>query len=158
MYTTIVNNFRVGCVVSGFEPTDLLQTILMLIMQIETKKPRLEIQYKRAVTSQGNIKAKQILKDVFELKDDWWRGLGIIQKSGLKLNKTFKKFDVENAINIYVAKPTIDTGCICGEILKGLQEPTNCPLFKTRCNPANPVGACMVSSEGACQAFYRYHQ
>ncbi|NQU85744.1 MAG: hydrogenase formation protein HypD, partial [Mariniphaga sp.] len=112
--------------------------------------------YKRAVRPEGNLKAQKILDEVFELKDDWWRGIGIIPNSGFSLNKKYNKFDAEKIIPINVPEPKEEKGCICGNILKGLKSPTDCLLFKKNCSPENPVGACMVSSEGACQAYYKY--
>ena len=157
MYREIVGKYGLGCVISGFEPTDLLQTILMLVDQVESGKPKLEIQYKRAVKPDGNLKAKKIMAEVFETCDDWWRGFGIIPESGLSLNKKYKPFDAGEFFNFNeVPKPEEDKACICGEILKGLKTPAECLLFRIKCNPGNPVGACMVSSEGACHAYYKY--
>lgn len=156
IYSGIVEKFGLGCVITGFEPVDLLQGILMLVQQFESKKPTVEIQYKRAVKPEGNTKALQLLDEVFELKDDWWRGLGVIRKSGFRLKKVFKKFDAEIQFDLDLPEPKEEKGCICGEILKGLNLPTDCKLFRGVCTPENPVGACMVSSEGSCQAFFRY--
>ncbi len=158
MYVDIVDKFSVGCVIAGFEPTDLLHTILMLVNQIETSDPKLETQYRRAVKPEGNIKAKKFLDEVFELKDEWWRGFGIIPQSGFILTKKYKAFDTEKQFDISVPQPKEEKACICGEILKGLKTPHDCILFRKKCHPANPVGACMVSSEGACQAYFKYQQ
>ena len=156
IYSGIVEKFGLGCVVTGFEPVDLLQGILMLVNQIEAKKPKVEIQYKRAVKPLGNVKAQKLSGEVFELKNDWWRGLGLVQQSGLKLKKGYESFDAEIQFSLNLPEPNEEKGCICGEILKGLKLPTDCKLFGKVCNPDNPVGACMVSSEGSCQAFFRY--
>ena len=156
IYEELTSNYSVGCVISGFEPIDLLQSIYMLVKQKEEGKPRLEIQYKRAVKTEGNIKALQIMYEVFELRDDWWRGLGVLPLSGLGIKDKYAAFDAEKQIHVEVEPTRDDAGCICGEVLKGLKSPKECKLFDRTCNPANPVGACMVSSEGACHAFYKY--
>ncbi|MEN8117700.1 MAG: hydrogenase formation protein HypD [Bacteroidota bacterium] len=156
IYNGIVDKFGLGCVITGFEPVDLLQGILMLVKQFEAKKPKVEIQYKRAVKPAGNTKALKLLDEVFELKDDWWRGLGVVPGSGFKLKKEFENFDAELHFDLNLQEPNEEKGCICGEILKGLKLPTDCKLFGKVCTPENPVGACMVSSEGACQAYFRY--
>lgn len=156
IYNEIVEKFGLGCVITGFEPVDLLQGILMLVKQFESKRPKVEIQYKRAVKPEGNVQALKLLDEVFELKDDWWRGLGIVPKSGFRLKKKFERFDAELHFDVELPEPKEEKGCICGEILKGLKLPTDCKLFGKICNPENPVGACMVSSEGSCQAYFRY--
>ena len=156
IYSKIVNKFGLDCVITGFEPVDLLQGILMIVKQFESGKPKVEIQYKRAVKPEGNLKALKLLDEVFELKDDWWRGLGVIPKSGFKLKKEFEMFDAEKHFDLDLPEPKEEKGCICGEILKGKKLPTHCKLFGKICTLENPVGACMVSSEGSCQAFYKY--
>ncbi len=156
MYKPIVEKYGLGCVVCGFEPVDILQTVLMLVRQIENNEPKVEIEYNRVVKPQGNIKAKEILNSVFEITDDWWRGFGIIKNSGLKLRERFIKFDAEHVFDIKVPEPEEPKGCICGSILKGLNLPTDCRLFAKVCNPENPIGACMVSNEGSCHAYYKY--
>ncbi len=157
IFADIVEKHRLGCVVSGFEPVDILQTVLMLARQIENNDPRLEIEYSRAVTYEGNKKAQEIMNRAFDIVDDFWRGFGIIEKSGLKLKEEYERHDAEKMISVEVEATREDRGCICGMILKGLKDPPDCKLFKTVCNPENPVGACMVSSEGACHAFYKYN-
>ncbi|MCD4736572.1 MAG: hydrogenase formation protein HypD [Bacteroidales bacterium] len=156
IYEDIPKKHGLGVVISGFEPVDLLQSILMLVKQIENGSPKVEIAYKRAVKPGGNPKALAILEEVFELRDDWWRGLGVLPGSGMKLRKKYRDFDAEVNIPVEVEPTREDKGCICGEILKGLKNPGNCKLFRKACDPANPVGACMVSHEGACYAWYRY--
>ena len=157
IYEPIATNYHLGCVISGFEPVDILQTILMLVKQYEADEAKVEIQYKRVVKKEGNIKAQQIMEEVFALRDDWWRGLGVIPKSGLMLREKYSEWDVERVIPIDIPEPEEPKGCMCGEILKGLKSPKECKLFGTACNPSNPIGACMVSSEGACQAYYKYN-
>jgi len=158
IYKDISEKFRLGCVISGFEPVDLMESILMLVNQMEEGNPRVEIQYKRAVKPEGNIKAREILDEVFELRDDWWRGLGILPRSGYGIRPYYSAHDSEKMIEVDVEPTREDKGCICGEILKGLKNPKECKLFGTACTPQNPVGACMVSNEGACQAYYRYNR
>jgi len=156
MYRHIAEDYGLACVVSGFEPSDILQSILMLIDQLEAQRPAVEIQYKRAVRPEGNIKARNFMDQVFVTRDDWWRGLGELKNSGLAIRKEYQHHDAEYAMPVEVSTHEEDHGCICGEVLKGHSEPTDCPLFASACNPVHPIGACMVSSEGACQAFYKY--
>ncbi len=158
MYNSIPERFGLGCVISGFEPVDLLQSVYMLVKQIESKKPAVEIQYKRAVRNEGNLKAKAMLDEVFELRDDWWRGLGTLKNSGMGIREKYASFDAEKQLYVEVEPTLEEKGCICGEVLKGLKTPKDCRLFATVCDPSNPVGACMVSNEGACHAFYRYNR
>ncbi|MCD4745010.1 MAG: hydrogenase formation protein HypD, partial [Bacteroidales bacterium] len=149
IYKDIAEKFGLCCVISGFEPVDMLKSIFMLVKQFETNSPKVEIEYKRAVKPEGNIKAQKIMNEVFELRDDWWRGLGVLPESGLKIREKYSNFDAEKKIEVEV-EPTIeDKGCICGDILKGLKNPKDCKLFDKACTPNNPVGACMVSNEGA---------
>jgi len=158
MYEEIASSFNMGVVISGFEPVDLMQSIYMLVEQIENNNQHVAIQYKRFVKPEGNLKAMKLLEDVFELQDDWWRGLGILPKSGLKLRKEYSSLDAEKMIEVDI-EPTIEPkGCICGEILKGLKNPLDCKLFGKACTPQNPVGACMVSSEGSCHAYHKYNR
>ncbi len=159
IYEDIPKRFGLGVVISGFEPVDLMQSILMLVRQIETGHPRVEIQYKRVVKPEGNVKAQKMLEEVFEPRDDWWRGLGVLKKSGLKIREKYAAFDAEVNISsegmVALREPK---GCICGEVLKGLKKPEDCRLFAKACTPRDPVGSCMVSSEGACQAYFLYNR
>lgn len=156
IYDFIASKYKVGCVVAGFEPVDIMQAILMLVNQIENNDKKVEIQYKRAVKREGNIKAKKIMNKVFELKDDSWRGLGMIKNSGLKIKKEYIEYDAEYNFDIVLEEIIDVKGCICGEILKGIKIPKDCMLFAKKCCPENPIGACMVSAEGSCNAYYRY--
>ncbi len=158
IYQTIAQEHKKSVVISGFEPVDLLQSIYMLVDQIEKSQPRVAIQYKRAVQPQGNPKAQQAIHAVFEPRDDWWRGLGVLSGSGMGLKAEYQSMDAEKAFSLKIPDPEEPKGCLCGEILKGLKKPSDCALFGKACTPLNPVGACMVSSEGACAAFYRYRQ
>jgi hydrogenase expression/formation protein HypD len=148
--------YNLGCVVTGFEPADILQSILMLIRMVNQNTPKVEIQYNRAVTLYGNLIAQRCLSEVFEPCDTSWRGFGIIPSSGLKLRKDFEKFDIGNKLPVKIVYKKDNELCICGEILRGLKTPENCPLFSEICFPENPIGACMVSSEGACNSWYKY--
>lgn len=158
IYKNIPEKYGLGCVVSGFEPVDLLTAIYMLVKQVENNDPKVEIAYTRVVKPEGNIKAQLMLEEVFELRDDWWRGLGVLPKSGLAIRQKYEAFDAEKQIPVEVEPTREDKGCICGEILKGLKNPKDCKLFSKACTPNNPVGACMVSHEGACHAYYRYNR
>lgn len=156
IYLPIAENYRLAVVISGFEPIDMLQSILMLINQIESKTPKVEIQYSRVVRSEGNIKAKNMLYEVFELQDDWWRGLGVLRQSGYKLRDKYANHDAEVMLPINIPDAEEPIGCICGDILKGIKSPIDCKIFGKLCTPQNPIGACMVSNEGACAAIYKY--
>lgn len=158
IYQDISEKYRLGCVIAGFEPVDLMEAIYMLVKQIENRDQKVEIQYKRAVRPEGNQKALELLEEVFELRDDWWRGLGILQASGLGIRSEFADFDAERMLHVEVEPTKEDKGCICGDILKGLKTPKECKLFGKACTPENPAGPCMVSNEGACQAYYRYNR
>ncbi|MBP6978972.1 MAG: hydrogenase formation protein HypD [Bacteroidales bacterium] len=158
IYDEFPLKYGIGCVVSGFEPVDLLQSVLKLVLQVENKQPGVDIQYTRAVKPQGNQKALQLLRNVFELQDDWWRGLGVLPQSGLRLKPEYQHFDAENEIPVKVEETREEKGCICGDILKGLRQPGECKLFGNPCTPSDPIGACMVSNEGTCHAWYRYNR
>ncbi|MBN2681266.1 MAG: hydrogenase formation protein HypD [Bacteroidales bacterium] len=158
IYADIPKKYNLGCVIAGFEPVDLLQSVLMLVKQIESGKPKVEIQYKRVVKPEGNIIAQGMMNSVFELRPDWWRGLGVLPGSGLGISEKYSAFDAEKQLQVEVEPTKEDKGCICGEILKGLKSPKDCKLFATACSPSDPVGACMVSNEGACHAYYKYNR
>jgi len=157
IYDAVVKTYKVGCVISGFEAVDILQSIYMLIKQINTQTYGVEIQYSRVVKHEGNVKAQKLISEVFSLRDDWWRGLGVLPQSGLGLSESYKHFDAELHFDVEVEETKEEKGCICGEILKGLKTPKDCKLFGTVCTNANPVGACMVSHEGACNAYFRFN-
>ena len=156
IYRFIPGQYHIPVVISGFEPLDLLQSILLLVRQIESGRAAVETQYKRVVRWEGNRKAQQLLNRVFQLEDAWWRGLGVIPQSGLGIKPGYQEFDASIMLPVEVPYAKENKGCICGEILKGLKQPEDCKLFGKVCTPENPVGACMVSNEGACQARYRY--
>jgi hydrogenase expression/formation protein HypD len=156
LFSFIPEKYRIGCVVTGFEPTDLLQSILMLIRQANLNFPDIQIQYRRAVTGEGNILAQKQMREVFEPCDAFWRGFGVIPSSGLTLRKVYERFDAGIAIPVKVVPHEENKSCICGDILRGSKTPEDCPLFRNLCSPENPVGACMVSNEGSCNTWYKY--
>jgi hydrogenase expression/formation protein HypD len=156
IYEPIASKYRKPCVISGFEPVDILQSILMIVRQIESGRAAVEIQYTRAVHPAGNRRAQEMIAKVFTPCDEQWRGLGIIAASGMKLAPDYRGFDAAIALPVDIEDPREAAGCICGSILKGLRLPGDCPLYAKACTPDKPVGACMVSSEGACAASYRY--
>jgi hydrogenase expression/formation protein HypD len=156
IYNELAEKYRLGVVVSGFEPADMMQAVLMLVSQIEAGMPKVEVQYKRVVNQNGNPIAQKLLDEVFEYGDDRWRGLGLIPKSGLKISGEFSMFDAERQVEVEVTESTEPRGCICGQILRGLKTPVDCSLFAKKCTPSNPVGACMVSGEGTCATYYKY--
>ena len=155
-YQFIPRQYHIPCVIAGFEPVDILSAIYYLIQQNINKKPVVENQYRRAVREEGNLVALQKIKQVFSPVDSEWRGIGKVAGSGLDLKP---EFSVMNARNIFVEIETSreNPECRCGEVLRGMIAPLRCPLFKKVCKPENPIGACMVSSEGACAAYYKYN-
>ena len=155
-YRPLAEELHTPCVITGFEPADVLQGVLMLAEQVIRGESRVETQYSRVVRPEGNPKARAILAQLFEPCDVPWRGIGVIPGSGLKLQERYARFDAEKMLPVEV-EPTRDhPGCRCGEVLKGKLSPFDCPLFGTACTPEAPVGACMVSSEGTCAAAYKY--
>lgn len=156
VYDFLAKDYGISGVVSGFEPVDMLYAIYLIIQMHENDKVDILNQYKRVVSKDGNQKAQEIIKEVFLSCDANWRGIGNIPKSGLKLSHNYSNFDIENKIDIDVSFSKEPKGCICGEILCGTKFPTECPLFSNNCVPENPIGPCMVSSEGTCAAYYKY--
>jgi hydrogenase expression/formation protein HypD len=155
-YRTLAEKRGVPCVVTGFEPADVMQGVEMLARQVVEGVSRVEIQYSRVVNWEGNRKAQSVLADVFSVCDAEWRGIGLIPGSGLEISAGYAAFDAEKALPVSIEEPKEHPGCFCGEILKGKVTPFECPLFATVCTPESPVGACMVSSEGTCAAAYKY--
>jgi hydrogenase expression/formation protein HypD len=149
-------DYGVPCVVSGFELLDILQCVDMLVDQVEDDSSRVEIAYRRAVRPEGNKQALRLMEQVFEPCPAHWRGMGEIADSGLKLKKSYQRFDAELAFDIKPVPTREHAGCICGDILRGVKMPSDCKLFGKVCTPENPVGPCMVSSEGSCSAAYLY--
>ncbi|MGB8489906.1 MAG: hydrogenase formation protein HypD [Bacteroidales bacterium] len=155
-FSFIPRQYGIACVITGFEPADILHAILMLVNQINNNLPKVEIQYTRAVLPEGNMIAKNNISKVFEYCDTEWRGFGIIPGSGLKLSDGYREFEAGDESSCAKSTEVTASACICGDILRGLRTPEECPLFATACTPENPEGACMVSVEGACNSYYRY--
>ena len=156
-YQPFYQRHRIPCVIAGFEPADILQAIGMLVEQIESRRSGLANAYPRAVTPEGNTKAQELLEDVFRPADVSWRAMGVIPQSGLKIRKKYERYDAEAIFDIQVFDSEDPRGCACGEILIGMKTPPECPIYKTICTPIDPVGPCMVSTEGTCAAYYKYH-
>jgi hydrogenase expression/formation protein HypD len=157
-YEALVRNFAVPIVVAGFEPVDLLHAVLMLVKQLEKGEARLENQYVRSVTHQGNLFAQEIMREVLEVADQKWRGIGTIPQSGLCLRDEYSDFDADRIFDLHLISADEPAECISARVLQGLRKPTECPAFAIRCTPTSPLGAPMVSSEGACAAYYRYRR
>jgi hydrogenase expression/formation protein HypD len=155
-YRFLAEEHGVPCVVTGFEPADILQGVAMLVAQRVEQRSAVEIQYRRFVSWEGNRQAQKLLAEVFTPADTSWRGIGVIPQSGLVIADKYAPFDAEKALPVTAEEPRETTGCLCGEVLKGKVAPCDCPLFGTVCTPEEPVGACMVSSEGSCAAAYKY--
>ncbi len=156
IFTPLAEKYHIPVVISGFEPLDLVQSILMLSNMITEERWGVEIQYSRLVTDHGNRKAQQLIDLVFEPCESNWRGIGIIARSGLALRREYENFDAVKQFPVDIKSGPEPPGCLCGNVLKGLNKPTDCRLFGKRCTPAHPVGACMVSHEGSCQAYYNH--
>ncbi len=152
----ISREYGIPCVVSGFEPLDVLQCVYMLVSQVEKSECKVEIAYRRGVRPEGNQRALELMDRVFEPCPARWRGMGQVAATGLRFRKTYQRFDAESAFD-FDPGPTLEPkGCICGEILRAVKTPRDCQLFGKVCTPASPVGPCMVSSEGSCAAYYLY--
>jgi hydrogenase expression/formation protein HypD len=156
IYRAIPGKYGTGCVIAGFEPADILLAVLHLLKQVREGIPGVENAYKRAVRKNGNPRAREIMNRVFQQEDTPWRGLGMVEKSGLMLRDEFRYLDAAGMIRVEPEPSREPRGCICGEILRGISEPADCTLFRKVCRPEKPVGACMVSAEGSCQAAFRY--
>jgi hydrogenase expression/formation protein HypD len=155
-YEPIARRYHVPIVVTGFEPVDILHGILMCVTQLEEGRAEVENQYSRSVRSGGNLHAIRLVQEVFEVSPRKWRGLGEIPQSGLRLSAPFHGFDAERRFGLADRHCEEPAECIAGLILQGLKKPNQCPAFGTRCTPEHPLGATMVSSEGACAAYHRY--
>jgi hydrogenase expression/formation protein HypD len=152
----IARDYGIPCVVTGFEPLDILLGIKMLADQIESERKEVEIAYRRGVSVTGNLQAQKIMGQVFEPALARWRGMGEVPESGLKIRSNYGRFDAALAFDIDAGIPVEPAGCICGEVLRGVKTPRDCPLFIRVCTPQYPVGPCMVSAEGSCSAYYLY--
>src|SRR6478672_473225 len=157
-YESLVRDFNIPIVVGGFEPVDLLEAVLMLVKQLERGETRVENQYVRSVTYKGNERAQEVVREVFEVADQKWRGIGMIPNSGLRLRDAFADYDANKIFDLQLISADEPAECISAQVLQGLKKPTDCPAFAMRCTPENPLGAPMVSSEGACAAYYHYRR
>ena len=156
-YHPLTRENSLPVVVTGFEPVDLLQGIYMLLRQLEEGRYELENQYSRVVKPEGNAEARKLLEEIFEVSDREWRGIGKIPGSGYELRAAYAEYDASKKFSIPIEKARESAECIAGEILRGKKKPHQCPQFGTKCTPLNPLGAPMVSSEGACAAYYHFH-
>jgi hydrogenase expression/formation protein HypD len=155
-YGFIPEEYGKPAVIAGFEPVDILQATLMMVRQSEALRPAVEIQYKRAVSEEGNPKAREVVDRYFEPCDSDWRGIGVIPGSGLMIRDGFEGLDASKRFEVELPEPKEPKGCSCGDVLRGLITPPECKLFAKACTPEKPVGACMVSYEGSCAAYYKY--
>jgi len=155
-YNFITTQYKVPSVICGFEPLDILQSIYMLVKQIEDGRAEVEIQYERVVKPEGNKIALDKIDEVFKLVDSNWRGIGNIPLSGLEIKDKYEQFNARK-FEVEIEETKEPRGCRCGEVLRGVITPTECPLFREACTPENPQGACMVSTEGTCAAYYKYN-
>ncbi|GMB96398.1 Hydrogenase expression/formation protein HypD [Helicobacter sp. NHP22-001] len=159
IYRPLLDLFKIPIVVAGFEPVDMLDGILRIVRQALKKQTLLEIQYSRAVSFEGNLKAQSLIAETMQVRENFeWRGLGEIPFSAMQMRPEFADFDAETVFAEFLPKASAlePKNCLCGEILKGLAKPLDCTLFNKACTPSHPVGACMVSAEGACAAYYKY--
>ena len=157
-YRPLVNKYRVPVVVTGFEPLDILQGIAMCVRQLEKGRAEVENQYERSVQAEGNQQAQEMIREVFEIIPRAWRGIGTIPKSGLGLRSAYAALDAERKFQVERVGGKESPECKSGLVLQGLLKPPDCPAFGKRCTPESPLGATMVSSEGACAAYYRYRR
>jgi len=155
-YYPLTEKYKVPIVVTGFEPLDILQGVYMCVKQLEEGRHEVENQYARSVTREGNTYAIDMIRNVFEIVERKWRGVGAIPQSGFRLTSAYAQFDAEHKFELAAIQTEESTDCISGQILQGLKKPFECPAFGSKCNPEHPLGATMVSSEGACAAYYRY--
>lgn len=155
-YRKIAEKFGIPCVVAGFEPLDILAAIRELVRMLKEGKPEVRNLYPRVVREEGNPRAREVMDEVFQPADTEWRGLGVLPKSGLLFQPKFGRYDISRTDPVDLPPSRENPSCICGEILRGVNVPPDCPVFKGACTPAHPLGPCMVSSEGTCAAWYRY--
>ena len=158
MYEPIASMYKRPIAISGFEPLDIAHSVLNLVLQHKNKTHEVFNQYKRAVRVKGNTKAKELVEKYFKLSDFEWRGLGVIPNSALELREEYAHLNAKKLFQIQTQSKKDNKACICGDILKGHKKPKDCSVFAKACNPKNPIGACMVSSEGACAAYFKYQR
>ena len=155
-YEFLAQDYSLPCVISGFEPLDILQSVLMLVRQVKNRSPRVEIQYRRGMDEEGNRKAQEVMARAFQPSDVEWRGIGCIPGTGLAFREELAEFDAARIFDLPRIQSRENPGCRCGEVLRGVIRPRECRLFAEVCAPENPVGPCMVSFEGSCAAAYKY--
>lgn len=157
-YEPIAKNYKVPIVPTGFEPVDMLEGIYLTVKQLEEGKSEIINQYKRSITREGNKAAQDMINEIFEVTDKKWRGIGEIPMSGYKIKEAYREYDAALKFDVDQIKTEEPDVCISGEILQGLKKPNECPAFGKECSPEHPLGATMVSSEGACAAYHKYHR
>ncbi|HVP12432.1 MAG TPA: hydrogenase formation protein HypD, partial [Phycisphaerae bacterium] len=157
-YRPVVEKHRKGCVVAGFEPQQILLGLLHLVRQVAAGRPQLENVYAGIVSEGGNAAAAELLRRVFVIADTPWRALGVIRGSGLELAPAFRHYDALQRFGVALGEDEDHPACRCGEVIQGKVEPIECGLFENTCTPLTPIGPCMVSSEGTCAAWYKYHR
>ncbi len=155
-YYPLVEKFKIPVVITGFEPVDLLQGILMVVRQLENGEARVENQYSRMVRTAGNTMAQDTIHEVFQVSNRMWRGLDVIPMSGYEVKEKYAAFDAKKKFSIGIPEAKENAGCIAGAIMKGIKKPVDCPHFGKECTPENPLGAPMVSSEGSCAAYFHF--
>lgn len=152
----MTEKYKKPCVITGFNTRDLVMGTMLLVNLIIKKEPKILNEYKEVVSEEGNIKAQEVMHEIFETADANWRGIGVIPGSGMKLKNAYAAFDAEKKFPVTMPPVVEPKGCRCGEVLRGIISPPECPLFGKKCTPQTPVGACMVSTEGSCAAYYKY--
>jgi hydrogenase expression/formation protein HypD len=158
LYRFIPERYHIPCVVCGFEPMDVVKCLAMLLAQVADGRAAVEIEYRRAVTEHGNAAAQRLMAEVFEESDASWRGIGVIPRSGLAIRPAFARWDAAQVHGVQFRDVPPPPGCRCGDVLRGVLRPPQCKLFAKACTPTNPIGPCMVSSEGACAAAFKYER
>jgi len=158
IYRFICERYWIPCVVSGFEAWDILKSVGMLLRQIAEGRAEVENEYSRSVSEYGNRAALELMNEVFEPCDDVWRGIGTIPGSGLGIREKYERFDAAKVLEVKFPEAHANPLCRCGSVLRGISTPLDCRLFGHPCSPAHPIGPCMVSSEGACAAYYKYER
>ncbi len=158
IYEFLARDYRIPCVIAGFEPVDIVISLYRLLLQLYEKRSEVEIEYSPWVKSEGNVKAREITYKIFKPCHARWRGIGIIEDSGLTLKEEFSHRDATKLSKTEIPEASDPAGCRCGEVLKGLIRPCECELFRHVCTPVNPMGPCMVSTEGSCSVYYKYSE
>jgi hydrogenase expression/formation protein HypD len=157
-YNFIAEKYSIPCVISGFEPLDIMESLYMLLVQLYKKRPSVEIQYDRVVKPGGNPAAIAAIDEVFKPVDSEWRGIGTLPLTGLGFRREYSVLDAYSKFEVDIPEHKKPSACRCGEVLKGMIKPFDCKLFGSACTPENPIGPCMVSSEGSCAAYYKYEK